>query len=165
MIEEKEEIWRDIDGYPNYQVSTLGRVKSLNYRNTKKEKVLKPIKDKDGYLVINIRNEKKQKTIKIHRIVCEAFLPNKYNLQEVNHLDEDKTNNNVTNLEWSTREHNCNFGSRNERISKKVICIENGHIYPSTMDVERKLGFKHSSISACCNGKAKSCGGYHWQYV
>lgn len=177
-----EEKWKTIEGYPNYQVSSLGRVKSIErkekYKNvyrTRKEKILKPNKHSNGYLLVKIFNEGKAKKILIHRLVASAFVQNNslFN-NEVNHLDENKENNCASNLDWCTTEQNCNFGTRNERISKAnkngkkskaVICIETSKIYPSTREIQRQFGFNQSSIQKCCVGKQKTSYGYHWRYV
>ena len=177
-----EEIWKDIKGYENlYQISNLGNVKSLNYRCTKKEKLLKLCKDSDGYLNVNLCKDGKSKTMKVHRLVAEAFLDNPYNLPQVNHINECKTDNRVENLEFCDNRYNINYGTRNERVSiavskanknniklsKKVICVETNIVYPSTRDIERQLGFYHNNISNCCKGKYgyKTVGNYHWRYV
>lgn len=179
-MQEEKEIWRNISGYPNYQVSNKGRVKSLSNDKTRKEKILKPIKHKNGYLIINLCKNGKFKHMKVHRLVAVAFVQNNslFNT-EINHLDENKENNCASNLEWCEHIHNINFGTRNERagkavskantnnpkFSKKVICIETGKIYPSLSDVHRKLGFNQGYICLCCNGKFKQAYGYHWRYV
>ena len=169
----KEE-YKDIEGYEwLYQVSNYGNVNSLNYYRSGKEKKLKPIKekilkltkDKDGYLYVGLYQQGKQKAHKVHRLVAQAFIDNPNNYPQVNHKDEDKTNNHVTNLEWCTRSYNINYGTRNEKISKQVMCIETGLVYPSTMEVERQLGFAQSHISMCCRGKRKTAYGFHWKYV
>lgn len=169
-----EEIWKDIKNYEGlYQISNKGKVKSLERKvkgkngsyNTVKEKILKPGKNKIGYMIVVLSKDRKKKNYYLHRLVAEAFLNNPYNLQEINHLDEDKTNNNVNNLEWSTHIHNINFGTRTERTSKKIICIETGIEYQSIMEIQRKFGFNKSSISACCRGKIKTAGKLHWKYV
>ena len=167
-----EEKWKSIEGYPNYQVSSLGRVKSLNYRRTKKEKILKLIKNRNGYLQVNLYKGKKMKTMYIHILVASAFVQNNsiFNT-EINHIDECKTNNCASNLEWCDHIYNINFGSHNERMakskSKPVICIETGKIYPSTIEIERQLGFSNANISRCCNKKYgyKTVGGYHWEWA
>ena len=129
MIEE----WRTIEGYEGlYEVSNLGRVRSLdmyvkgrygNYR-LHKGKVLSPAKDKNGYLKVNLCYNGKDKIIRVHRLVAGAFVSNPDNLPEVNHKDEDKTNNNVENLEWCNRKDNINYGTRTER--QKNTNIQNG---------------------------------------
>lgn len=161
------EEWRDIAGFDEYQVSNTGNVKSIKYG---KERILK-VFNINGYQYVHLcRDGEKPKNMLVHRLVAQAFLPNPDNLQDVNHKDENKTNNNVNNLEWCDRKYNINFGTRNERAakakSKAVRCIETGVIYASTMEVQRELGFAQQSICNCCNGKQynKTCGGYHWEW-
>ena len=109
------EEWKDIIGYEGkYQVSNTGKIRSLNYLNTRKTKELKPRKFSTGYLSICLGKEKKN--FYIHRLVAIHFIPNPNNLLEVNHKDENKTNNNVENLEWCNHKYNCNYGTRSERI-------------------------------------------------
>ena len=124
MIEE----WRPVVGYEGlYEVSNTGQVRSLDrfYYRLHKGKVLSPTKDRYGYLTVTLNCNGKSKTIKIHRLVAQAFLPNPDNLPQVNHKDEDKTNNNVTNLEWCTAKYNVNFGTRQERYRNTML--EKGH--------------------------------------
>ena len=129
-----EEIWRPIPGYEGlYEVSNLGRVRSVDrYVKSKGEsywlrkgKMLSPTKDKNGYLKVNLSCNGKHNIIRVHRLVTEAFLPNPDNLPEVNHKDEDKTNNRVENLEWCNRKYNVNFGTA--RIRSKDTHIKNGY--------------------------------------
>lgn len=110
-----EEIWRDIEGYEgHYQVSNLGRVKSLErYMNGRnggksllKERILKPIKNNRGYLNVNLSKNRKRKNANIHRLVAKAFIPNPDNKPEVNHVDTNKKNNRADNLEWATTKEN-----------------------------------------------------------
>ena len=164
------EIWKDIEGYGGlYQVSNLGRVKSLNYNRTKKEKILKPRSNKDGYLNVNLYKEGRMKTCLVHRLVAKAFIPNPDNKSQVNHRDEDKTNNCVDNLEWMTRRENINYGTRNERSGKSqsmpiygINVKTNERIeFPSTMEAERN-GFNHSTIVDCLKGRCKTHKGYKW---
>lgn len=111
------EIWKDITGYEGlYQVSNLGRVKSTQYFHGTNERILKPISTHNGYFRVHLRKDGKLKTFKIHRLVAEAFIPNPDNLPQINHKDEDKTNNRVDNLEWCSARYNCNYGGRNELI-------------------------------------------------
>ena len=130
MIEE----WRPIVGYEGlYEVSSYGRVRSLdmyvkarygNYR-LHKGKVLSPGIRPDGYLFVNLTYNGKHKTITVHRLVAQAFLPNPDNLSEVNHKDEDKSNNRVENLEWCDRKYNLNYGSRKDKV--RDTKIKNGY--------------------------------------
>lgn len=173
------EIWKNIAGYESlYQVSNLGRVKSLGNDRTRKEKILKPGKNKLGYLKVVLCKEGKMKTITVHRLVAAAFVQNDslFN-NEINHIDENKENNCASNLEWCDRQYNANYGTAIERMakaqtndtkrSKKVICIETGIIYPSLNEVQRQLGFASTSISACCNKRYgyKTVGGLHWEWA
>ena len=121
-----EEIWRPVVGYEGlYEVSSYGRVRSLDRydrRNQfRKGKLLKNRDNGNGYLICILSKNGIVKNKYIHRLVLEAFIPNPDNLSEVNHKDEDKTNNNVDNLEWCDRKYNCNYGSKIEReINTKI---------------------------------------------
>ena len=173
MIEEKEE-WRDVVGYEGlYMVSNIGNVKSLKRTakskngsiRTVSEKLRKIDKNKSGYLMVILNKEGKRKGMKIHRLVADAFIKNPYNLPQVNHRNEIKSDNRVENLEWCTQDYNNKYGTRTERTSKKVKCLETGKIYPSLSEVQRQFGFSAGHICECCNGKRNICGGFHWQYV
>ena len=165
------ETWRAIAGYEGlYEVSDLGRVKSLKHG---KEKILKPWKTNNGYLHVIIFKDGHRKQTLVHRIVAEAFIPNPNNLTTVNHKDEVKTNNTVTNLEWMSMKDNLNYGTRNKRIteslSKQVQMFDKstGELlatFPSTNEAGRVTGINQSNISECCNGKRKSACGYIWRY-
>lgn len=166
------EIWKDIEGYNGkYQVSNLGRVKSLNYLRTGNERILKPGKDKYGYLQLILCNEGKQKRFFVHRLVASAFIENPNNLSFINHKDENPLNNNVDNLEWCTPKYNSNFGTRNERMGanqknrKLIKCIETGIVYNSIHHAGRETGVSYYNISRCCNGKYKTAGKFHWEFV
>ena len=174
------EEWKKIKGYEGkYQVSNEGRIKSLGNNKTRKEKVLKPAKNKDGYLFVKLYKNCEYKKYFIHRLVATAFISNPNNLPQVNHKDEDKTNNNVNNLEWCNAKYNVNYGTRNERVahklsklninnpkrSKKVLCIETNIIYESVNEAARQTKIDCGGISRACNGKLKTAGGYYWKYV
>lgn len=161
-----DEIWRDIEGYEGiYQVSNKGRVKSL-YKGS--ERILKLHDNGIGYLRAHLTKENTSKHIRVHRLVAQAFIPNPYNLPEINHRDENKKNNCVENLEWCDRRYNVNYGTRNERTSRKILQYsKSGEFireWQSAAEVKRVLGIDRSHISACCKGKLKSSGGFIWRY-
>jgi hypothetical protein len=112
---------------------------------------------------------RKFKSFYVHRLVAEAYIPNPDNKTQVNHKDENKLNNNVNNLEWLTKKENLNYGTRNIRSaksrSKAVYCIELNKEFESMSIAAQELGVPIGGISKCCNGKAKTAGGYHWRYV
>lgn len=115
------EAWKDIKGYEGlYQISNIGRVKSLSRidsrGNKRNEKILKISKNNSGYYFVGLCKNGKVKQYLIHRLVAEAFVRNPYNYSEVNHKDEDKQNNIADNLEWCTHEYNCKYGTRNKRV-------------------------------------------------
>ena len=167
-----EEIWKDIEGYEGlYQVSNMGRVRSLRKNIILRQGITR------GYERVVLSTNNIQKGYYIHRLVATAFISNPDNLYQVNHKDENKTNNRVDNLEWCTREYNYNYGTRGKRISlkntngkKSKITLQydiNGNLikeWKSTMDVQRNLGFNQSSISKCCRGKYACAYGYIWKY-
>jgi len=113
-----EEIWKDVVGYEGlYQVSNLGRVKSLGFDKWHKGKILKPSYDSKGnYLFIGLHADGKVTQRNVHRLVAETFIPNPNNLPCVNHIDEIKTNNRVDNLEWCTIEYNSNYGNAKKNM-------------------------------------------------
>lgn len=163
------EIWKDIKDYPNYQVSNMGRVKSLNYNRTGKERILKNYKNNMGYLQVYLYKEGKVKMYYIHRLVSQAFIPNPNNLSEVNHINEIKTDNCVENLEWCSRKYNTNYGTRTERTQKPILQFtKTGEFikkWDSATQVERDLGINQGNITKCCQGKYKSTCGYRWCYA
>ena len=197
-IQESEmtEEWRDIKNYEGlYQVSNFGRVKSLerevsvkrgklNYVVALKSRILKPITRQHGYLGVqlyckeNSKHVRGLRTFSIHRLVAEAFLDNPNDLLEVNHKDEDKTNNRVDNLEWIDHKGNSSFGTRGKRIglantngkqSKAVVQLTLGGAfiaeYPSLAEVERSLGFSKGNVWLCVMGKRHASYGYRWKYA
>ncbi len=173
-----EEVWKPVVGYEGlYQVSNLGRIKSTNYKTHKNEKILKLFKDYKGYLYVCLRKHGKAKFLKVHRLVLFAFMPQTDLFKnQVNHINEIKTDNRLENLEWVTARENNVHGTRCKRVgianaknkSKKVIQKTiNGEIiktWNSTREVERVLDFKSSGISKCCNGKIETYKGYKWYY-
>ena len=126
---EEKEIWKDIEGFEGYyMVSNLGRVKSVERTvwngkscyKTVHERILKVWTRANGYLIVNLSKDGKEKTYMIHRLVATAFCENQMGYTEVNHIDEDKTNNCADNLEFCDRVYNCNYGTRNQRVAEKM---------------------------------------------
>ena len=168
-----------------YQVSNLGRVKSLartsfhpkGYIAQYKEKILKQSFERNGYVRVGLSKNGKVKSYYVHVLVAEAFIPNPDNLPEVNHIDENKMNNKVDNLEWCDHNYNSNHGTRAERISeantnnvkvsKPVLCVETGIVYPSVHEAGRQMNLDFSEIARVCRGyrNRKTAGGYHWKFV
>ena len=163
------EEWRDIKGYEGkYQVSNLGRVKSLardtNNQYCKVDKIIDSKPNKFGYLNVNLYKKGKGKSFKVHRLAAIHFIENPENLPEVNHKDEDKTNNRVDNLEWCSRQYNVEYSQ-----GKAVIGINkvSGLIleFPSISEASRQTGINSRNICACLKGRQKSTGGYYWHYA
>lgn len=182
------EVWKDIEGYEGlYQVSDQGRVKSLNYKHTGKEKILNTWKTFDGYLYVDFYKDKQRKHFKIHTLVAKAFIPipeclkhliGQYHksgkpMLEINHINENhKDDNSVKNLQWCEASYNVNYGTRNERVAKAlsipILQYTTGGIFirewESTRKAERELGLRGHSITSCLKGRLKSAGGYLWIY-
>ena len=146
------EKWENIVGYEGkYQISNLGRVKSLKDRYRYRERILKPSTNKRGYKkVVLVKVGEKRKTFLVHRLVAEAFIPNPNNYSEVNHKDENPSNNNVDNLEWCTRKYNINYGTAIERATEK----RKG--YKHSEETKLKISKNHADVSGKFNPRAKS---------
>ena len=173
---DKMEIWKDIVGYEGlYQVSSLGRVRSLdrtiftsNGPRNYKGKMLKPcIDSQNKYYYVYLCG----KHFSIHRLVAEAFIPNPEGKETVNHINEKKDDNRVENLEWMTYKENLNYGERTIKASKSrgkpVVCIETGIVYFSGREAQRQTGIDQSTIGKVCRNTNKdlTAGGYHWKFV
>ena len=163
-----KEIWKDIKDYEGlYQVSNLGRVKRITTG-----RVLKPLKHANGYLMVKLSKNSIVYTKTVHRLVAEAFIPNPEHKSEINHIDETKTNNNVSNLEWMTRKENINHGTRTERMSKtqsipiiatNIKTGESKEFY-GARECARQLGLTHGNITSVLKGRYKQTGGYTFKY-
>lgn len=165
------EIWKDIKDYEGlYQVSNLGNIRSLdrvvtNYRGSfiKKGKPKSLCNLTKGYKGVLLCKDGIQKVHKVHRLVAEAFIPNPENLPQVNHRDEDKTNNSVSNLEWCDNEYNINYSWS---IPIYSINLHTGEYkkYSSLTDAADKTGINKSSISMVLNNKRNKAGGCVWKH-
>lgn len=154
------EFWRDVKGYKGlYQVNNIGQVKSL-----KSNKILKPIKDKFGYLRVNLYRNNKMKTFKIHRLVATAFIPNEEELPEVDHLNSDKTDNRVANLQWINHVENLRKQKSGWLVPKHVQCIETGEIFESVSAAAKAVNRKPKTMSKHLRGETKTCAGKHFKY-
>lgn len=144
------EIWKDIQGYEGYQVSNEGNVKSLKYG---KEKILTPTINGRGYYHTVLRKDCKSTTVYIHRLVAQAFIDNPNNYPQVNHKDENKTNNAVSNLEWCTRSYNMNYGTAIQRM------IANTDYKARTANTDYKARTANTDYKAIAvkNGKKVLC--------
>lgn len=174
-----KQCWKDIPGFEGkYQVSNTGRIRSLNYRRTGKTRVLKQATNKDGYKVIGLIKNGKYKTYFIHRLVALAFIPNPNNYPMINHKDENKTNNTVENLEWMSHKDNCNYGTRNKRVSEGMKGKNGKPILMFTLDGEYIRRFDCAAdaneylekdrdkklICMSARGECKTGYGYIWKY-
>lgn len=166
---------REIDGFPGYKVSDDGRVWT-----EKRQRWLKNHTVRDGYLQVGMCNNGKLYMRYVHRLVAEAFIPHHGKDQEVNHKDEDKTNNAVSNLEWCDRRYNVHYGTRDKRATDKIKCIEQERYgktviqltldgievgrFNSSQEAARQTGFCQGGISNVCRGERHRYKGYIWKY-
>lgn len=162
MITMQEEIWKPIKDFEGlYEISNLGIVRSL-YNNI----ILKPSSNGRGWLKVGLHKKGQITQRYIHRLVGQAFIPNPGNLPEINHIDEDKTNNQVSNLEWCTSEYNLHYGNRMNKLKKAVLQFNKDGVLVKEWE-SGTLAYKQTNIchiSDCCNGNRKSAGGYIWKY-
>ena len=165
-----EEIWKDIPNYEGlYQASNMGRIKSFYVL---KEKILKPRLNNKGYYEVILCKQSIKKKYLVHRLVWSAFNGQIPKNMQVNHINEIKTDNRLSNLNLMTAKENMNWGTRNERSAKKLskpvlqFTLDNILVkeYPSIHQAERETGFANQSICACCNGKLKTAYNYIWKY-
>lgn len=176
--------WKDVVGYEGlYRINQSGEVFSVERirhfgRATRKwgGHILKQQIDINGYKTVCLSDRfGDRRPKKVHRLVAEAFLPNPNHLPSVNHKDENKTNNNVDNLEWCTVGYNNNYGTHQERSAKRrinhekrsvpVICVETNQKYPSMREAERQTGINQSQIWHCIKEPWRIAKGTHWKLL
>lgn len=189
----EKEVWKDIKGYEGlYQISNLGNIKSLNkvqklYINNaksgiRKGKQLKLILFNNGYYFVNLSKNGKIHSYAVHRLVAKTFISNPNNLPIINHIDGNKLNNNINNLEWCTYSHNIQEAFRlglskpiwkgkfdkNHNRSKKIIQYDlNGNVikeWNSIAEASRQLNIEQKNISACCRKKIKTFKKFIWRF-
>ena len=176
------EIWKPVVGLEDYyMVSSIGRVRSLDRevndrRGSRliKGVILRTSKTRGDYECVSLYKDGKKRTKTIHRLVCEAFIPNPNNLPEVNHKDENKNNNSVSNLEWCTSEYNLNYGTRSKRSGEKhrkpiIQFAKDGVLirkWECATEAGAELNINPSLIISCCKNRKhnKSAGNYIWRY-
>lgn len=168
---ENGELWASVKEYPNYQVSHKGNIRSLNYNRMGVIKNMIPKPDKWGYLICVLRNKKGKKTLHIHRLISDVFIPNPNHLSQVNHVDGDKNNNSINNLEWCSQSYNMNHAYKNFLNPRQKGVVQknsNGNIqnvFRSAHEASRVTGINRGNISNCCIGNTSHAGGYIWEYA
>ena len=188
----ENEIWKDVQGYTGlYQVSSYGRVKSLDRKtNTKlnhqdfvikKGRIIIPHISK-LYNVVSLSKNNRVVTVRVHRLVAETFIPNPNNLSQVNHINGNKLDNRVVNLEWCNAKQNVQHAIKTGLVTKeqqnkcvkamaqtnrkKVNQIKNGKVintFNSLIEAEKVTGINHKNISSAFRGYSKTAGGYEWK--
>ena len=157
MRNSKNEKWKPIEDFEGYLISDKGRV-----MNSKTGRILKPSDNGFGYYQVSLSKNGQRTMKRVSRLVGEAFIDNPNELETINHIDENKHNNKVDNLEWLSRGDNVRYS-----LSKPVEQYDlfDGELlatYPSTKAVERLTGFDSANVSKACRGQYKKAYGYIW---
>lgn len=164
------EVWKDIEGYEGlYQVSNLGRVKRIVGEGCRCERIISRCTNQRlGRVYVMLSKGGKRKNVTIHRLVANAFIPNPNNLPEVNHIDEDPSNNVVDNLEWCTRTYNSNYGTVRDRARKSnrqcVECVVDGVVYASLGEASRYIGCDKTRLWKYLKRKIEFIDGFRISY-
>lgn len=162
----RNEIWKDIPEYSNYQISSLGNVRSNKYGDWR---LLKPALDGAGYLIVYLRKDKKSIRFHVHRLVAQVFVNG--DGSDVNHKNGTKTDNRADNLEWCSRSENMKHAIRVLGLGKtrKIAQYDRRGNYIKTWanayEAQEKLGINHGNINSCVNKHRKTAGGYRWEAV
>lgn len=176
--EYKNEEWRAVSGYEGrYEISNYGRVK-----NVKLNHILKPLLVIGGYFRVDLSSNNNVKHFRLHKLVAEAFIPNPNNLPQINHKDENKSNNRADNLEWCTAKYNANYGTAikrrvehtnyknrsNEKKYKPILQFTLDNVFvkrwKSAFHCEQETNMRATGIRGCCRGVYKSSHGFLWRY-
>lgn len=189
------EEWRPVVGYEgSYEVSSMGTIRSLDRINSRgswiKGRLMKPYMNQYGYMKVKLRIKGEQTGYSVHRLVAQAFITNPDDKPQVNHINENKTDNRVSNLEWVTIRENAVHGTRIQRITantdyvkrvantdyvliarKQAKAVTATHLrsgevlyFPSMREAQRN-GFNSSAVSKCCKGERAYHKGYVWEYA
>ena len=160
--------WKAIENYPDYQLSDQGRVRSFKDKSGA-VRYLGLTMDKDGYLQVNLCGNGEVRTCKVHQLVLAAFLGPCPKGMEANHLDVNKRNNRLDNLEYTTHSENMkhayHLGLGNiKAVIQRSMVGQFVADYISQCEASRRTGVNQGHISECCNGKIKSAGGFVWEH-
>ena len=161
-----EEEWREVVGHPKYEVSNMGRVRRANTKD-----IIPGSRNNKGYWRFDLCENGKRFALHGHRAVAEAFIPNEENKTTVNHINGDKTDNRVVNLEWNTQKENSKhafttLGKRPPNC-KPIICVETGEVFDSAAEASKTMSVSEPSIIrvAAHQKNRNTCKGFHWEYI